>query len=342
MAGGSDIRDLKLRLQSRALSLFRVLAPGGTAARGYYKALNPTRADKHIGSFWMRTGDPIGAWRDEATGDQGDIIDLIAYCNGLDRGAALRWAGEWLGGRQEPMANARRAAEESEAAAPSDSEALRKRALAWWLGCEAELAGTPVATYLAGRGVPLGLFERMLRALRYAPEIMHRPTGTLWPAMMAAMTGPDGQLMAVHRTFLSLDGLGKADVSPNKMIWPRFKGAAVRLWRGYSGLPERRAIERGVGDTLALTEGIEDGLSIAMARPDWRVWAAGTLGNLAEVQLPACARAVVLCVDNDVGNPLAVKLAERATAALSCQGVRVRVAHAGAGKDFNERLQGTP
>ena len=59
-------------------------------------ALNPTRTDRHLGSFRinMRTG----RWADFATGDKGgDVISLAAYLHGLTQGEAARRLAAKLG-----------------------------------------------------------------------------------------------------------------------------------------------------------------------------------------------------------------------------------------------------
>lgn len=52
--------------------------PGGRYRGHEYFSLNPTRADKHLGSFSVNTHS--GAWADHATGDAGgDLVALYAY-----------------------------------------------------------------------------------------------------------------------------------------------------------------------------------------------------------------------------------------------------------------------
>ena len=63
-------------------ALLERLLPGGRREGREYVALNPTRHDRHLGSFRinMRTG----RWADFATGDRGgDIVSLAAYLSHL-------------------------------------------------------------------------------------------------------------------------------------------------------------------------------------------------------------------------------------------------------------------
>jgi hypothetical protein len=160
--------------------------------------------------------------------------------------------------------------------------------------------------------------------------------------MVAAMVGSDNQFVAIHRTFLAPDGSGKAPVTPTRKFWPRFggTGAAVHLWRGETGLAAPEAAKRGLWDRLAIVEGIEDGLSVVVACPDYRVWCAGTLGNIASLRLPECCGEVVVCADNDWGKPDAQAALQRGLAALARQGRRmIKLARSPVGKDMNDALR---
>ena len=59
---------------------------------------NPTRDDRSAGSFYVWiNGAAAGGFRDDASGDKGDCIDLIAYVSGFDKLAAKQWGEQWLG-----------------------------------------------------------------------------------------------------------------------------------------------------------------------------------------------------------------------------------------------------
>src|SRR5579864_6331573 len=84
------------------------------------------------------------------------------------------------------------------------------------------------------------------------------------------------------------------------MVLGGYAGGAIRLWRGASGKPLREA---PAGETIDLTEGIEDGLSVAVAAPECRVLAAISLSNMANLAapgaLPPAIAAVRLWQQND-------------------------------------------
>jgi hypothetical protein len=72
------------------------LLPRGKAAGSEIVALNPRRADRHLGSFKVNRYN--GRWCDFATGDKGgDPISLVAYLTNLSQGEAARLLAQMLG-----------------------------------------------------------------------------------------------------------------------------------------------------------------------------------------------------------------------------------------------------
>jgi hypothetical protein len=75
--------------------LARIL-PGGKRLGTEYLALNPRRADRHLGSF--KVNRQTGRWADFATGDRGgDPVSLVAYLTGVSQGEAARLLAQMLG-----------------------------------------------------------------------------------------------------------------------------------------------------------------------------------------------------------------------------------------------------
>lgn len=348
MSGGR-LQEIKALAQAHIGDIAREFVPDGRRSGAYWIGRNPTRNDEHAGSFWIRLHGPPGVWRDEATGDTGDVLELIRYCAQLpDIPAALRWCEDFLRlGSMTAADRERRARQTRERVAREDAAQTaaaaenRDRARAVYLASRRRpLLGSPADVYLKTRGIDLSRLERVPGSLGWLPDGRHSESQTEWPVMVAAFVGDDNQVAAVHRTFLERDGSGKAPVAPQRKIWPSPAGSAVRLWRGETMLSQDAAAKQGIRETLLICEGIEDGLSLALACPEHRIWCAGTLGNMTTLTLPECIDSVVLCADNDWGKPQAAQLFGRAVRHFSQQGRRVAVARSHVGKDVNDALRG--
>lgn len=351
---------VRAELQSRILSLLPALGINDHARAGIVTPLNPTRADRKAGSFVIWTqGDAIGAWQDYATGEKGDVFDLIVYLGRLSRWIdAYWWALEFLGwGRgevrsadaarldRERIERDRRAAEARQKA---DDERVATKAKGFWLSAAPEIRGTPVWTYLTqARGLPLERLKNPPGAIRYAPTLEHldRESGELteWPGMVSAMSHwQGGDIRAVHRTYLAPDGLGKAPVDMAKKMLGLARGCAIRVSKGAGDLTPEKAAKDGKLSPLIITEGIEDAITAAISRPQDRVWAAGSLSLLGTLGWPPCANAVVLVADNDWDKPQAVAAFERVLAHWQSMaaGRALKVVRAAAGKDLNDWARG--
>ena len=176
--------------------------------------------------------------------------------------------------------------------------------------------GTLVERYLLGRGLPVA------DALRFHPGLKH-PSGGIWPVMVALVTrGHDGKPLAIHRTYLARDGIGKAPVAPQKMMLGPCRGGAVRL-----GQPD---------DVLMVGEGIETCLA-AMLASGHPAWAALSTSGLRGLDLPKDVRDVIVLADGDEPGERA---AREAGLRWTREGRHVRIARSPRGMDFNDILIG--
>jgi putative DNA primase/helicase len=144
-------------------------------------------------------------------------------------------------------------------------------------------------------------------ALRFRQDTPHPEQRGRLPAMLAAISDPAGNLIAVHRTFLCRDGLAKADVEPQKATLGHYWGGAVRLDQA--------------GFEIVVGEGIETSgaAGLLMGLP---AWSAVSAGNLARgLMLPAIVRRVVIAVDRD---PSGEQAARAAGSRWAAEGRRVR------------------
>jgi len=220
-----------------------------------------------------------GVWRDFASDDGGsDPVSLYAAINGFQQGEAKDRLAEDLG-----MA--------------IDGRICKHRfALDIWKATQ-DPDRTEVGTYLRQvRRIRLPIPP----TLRFHANIKHYHTGLFFPAMVAGVQSSNGEVIAVHRTYLQSDGHGKALVSNPKMALGSLAYGAVRL------APPERA--------LGLAEGIETGLS-AQQLFEIPVWAVLSCGRFATLAIPAEVIEVQIFADNgDAGRAAARKAAEHWTA----------------------------
>ena len=202
---------------------------------------------------------------------------------------------------------------------PKDATRIRDYALKLWQerqnGCEGL-----VPIYLASRGL-VGIVPA---SIGFLPDHLHKPSGTRWPCMIAAVTDCIGRVQAVHRTYLARDGKGKAPVTPQKMTLAQVGGFSCHL--------------AAAGEQLAISEGIETGLSVHLATgcPTWAALSAGGMRQLILPPLPL-AREVIIAADND---PVGMNAAHDTALRWAQEGRCVRIAAPPDGMDFNDVLQG--
>jgi hypothetical protein len=74
---------------------------------------------------------------------------------------------------------------------------------------------------------------------------------------------------------------------------------------------------------LGLSEGVEDGLSVALAQPAWRVAAAVSLSAMLSIAVPKQIDTIVLITQNDAPGSAAALLLPRVRARFRAEGKRV-------------------
>ncbi len=144
----------------------------------------------------------------------------------------------------------------------------------------------PAKCYLKNRAIEVaGPMLRCHPALAYFDE--NRERVGEFPAMLAQLLDPNGELVALHRTYLTADGL-KAPVAKPKKLMKRtdavLTGAAIRLYAATG--------------CIGVTEGIENALAVHAAT-GMQVWAATSWPLLAGLALPSIVRSVVVWADRD-------------------------------------------
>ena len=265
----------------------------------------------------LRPPGPPGKWADAATGEHGDLLDLIGHRIGA--------------GSLGPVLDEARAFLALPAPEPGDPEAARAHPPASWDGAAAArrlwrscrpLGATHADAYLRARGLDASRFP----ALRFHPALAYRDDAgrrRRFPALVAAVSGPDGALEGVQRTWLHPDRPAKAPTAPPRKALGRVHGRAVR----FTAPP-------AAGATLLVGEGIETVLSLVAAVPALPAAAALSAGSLAAFAPPPGAARLLIAADRDpAGRRAAATLEARALA----QGLAATVLTPEHG-DFNDDL----
>lgn len=224
---------------------------------------------------------PAGKWTDAASGEHGDLLDVIREVLGLVNFADVaEEARRFLSlpnpePELPPLRNA-------STGAPSGSAEAARRLFAM----ARPIGGTLVETYLHHRGIT-ALHD--MASLRFHPRCYYRPsehgpTG-VWPAMIAAVTDRSGLLTGVHRTWLAPDGSSKAPIDTPRKAMGDLLGHGVRF--------------DTVGEVMAAGEGIETILSLRQVLPGMAMISALSAAHLAAILFPDVLRRLYIVHDND-------------------------------------------
>lgn len=326
---GPDIATVAFMLAERAEAFCRDHLRGGVKVGGRWIAGDVHGAAGQSLSV-MLIGSKAGRWKDFSADIQGDLIDLLCHNQNLSKGEAFRRAKQWLGysddthRQSDQRHHEERARKKAAALTDKQAQEEREKELGvnrMWRDTK-QADNTVVEAYLRGRGITLA----PPAAIRLAPLLVHKPSDRELPCMVAAMFAPrmeDGQdkatmrIVALHRTWLVVDELvqregerfilhhhvlalgrdakvsrykwydGHSSHDKGKMVWGSTRGAYIPLTAG----PTR--------SVLAISEGIENGLSVAQVNPAWSVWAAYSASNYGGLIIPPSVKRLVLCQDGD-------------------------------------------
>lgn len=237
-----------------------------------------------------------GKWTDAATGEHGDLLDVIrqsAQC--ADFAEALHEARSFLSLPKDDPSIERRRSGTPTVSRPIDSA----RRL---FHMSQPIAGSLVERYLRHRGLA-GLGN--LYSLRFHPRCYYRPDKSsaveAWPAMIAVVTDVDGKITGAHRTWLDPSGRDKAPIANPRRAMGDICGNGVRFGASL--------------DVMAAGEGIETVLSARSLLPSMPMIAALSAAHLAALMFPPTLRALYVLRDNDpAGRKATAQLTERAIA----------------------------
>ncbi len=281
----SPATDLSQKLSREAEAVCRQYLSNGRKHGNYWVVGDVDNSPGR--SLYVRLTGPTrgkgaaGKWTDAATGEHGDLLDLIAANLNLSTlRDTLDEARRFLSlPRPEPPAPQRQ-----EPAPQGSPEAARRL---WAMG--QQITGTLVERYLSARGLK---DLRSVSALRFHPNCYYwredadaNDPPDAWPALLAKVTDTAGTLTGVHRTWLDPQTAEKAPLDPNRKAMGNLLGHAVRI-----GSPT---------DTLAVGEGLETMLSLRLALAGLPIAAALSGIHLAAFDPPTDLRRLYVAIDND-------------------------------------------
>ncbi len=295
----SPARDIARLLGENAEAVCRHYLSNGRREGHYWMVGDIHNAPGRSLYVRLASGDgqrAAGKWTDAATGDHGDLLDIIAASGGHAGFAeTLAEARRFL---SMPQAGTAKRHPRPRRARPGSVEAAERL----WAASK-PIGGTPVRAYLAERALRRG---GDLPALRFHSHCFYRRSDEdpetvrpAFPAMIAAVTDLDGSLKGVHRTWLDVENWTKAPVACPRRAMGHLLGSGVRF--GLSG------------DIMAFGEGIETMLSLYEVAPRLPLVAGLSAAHLAALQFPASLRRLYVARDADpAGRSALVTLTERA------------------------------
>ena len=248
MAG--DASELARRLSCEAEAVCRHYLSNGRRAGRYWLVGDVYNTPGR--SLFVRLHEspkgPAGKWTDAATGEHGDLLDIIRESLALrDFREVAEEARRFL---KLPRSEEQSLPRPVRPVAPAGSQEAARRLFA----ISNPIEGTLAEAYLQRRGISC---INHGGSLRFHPRCYYRPdehsSTETWPAMIACVTDLDGRITGVHRTWLDPHGfdrvrLGKAPIDTPRRAMGDLLGNAVRF-----GV---------VDDALAAGEGIETMLSL--------------------------------------------------------------------------------
>ena len=256
-----------------------------------------------------------GKWTDAATGEHGDLLDLIAHAQGSTTLAdTLEEGRRFLSLPQlepyEPIAPAPQGSPEAARRLFSMSEPIR---------------GTVAEAHLRTRGIA---DLRDCTSLRFHPRCYYRSDDAdpvdaardVWPALIAAATDATGAITGVHRTWLDSSGKTKAPVSTPRRSMGLINGQGVRIGKASS--------------IVAVGEGLETMLSLRVVLPSLPIVAAGSANHLDALLLTEGLHRLYVAEDDDPAGRRATASVMTRAEAVGIEAMRLTPALG----DFNDDL----
>ncbi|KJS43148.1 MAG: hypothetical protein VR71_11880 [Roseovarius sp. BRH_c41] len=323
MTARRSIAGLSADLADCAESFCHQYFPEGCKQGNYWQVgdTSGTKGQSLAIRLQAEGGRKAGSWTDYATGEYGDLIDLLHERLGsLTLKETLREARSFLGEASYPAGpRETQRAERPDAASAKRSAQARKL-----FAAGKPVLSTLAATYLQGRGI-----TRLGPALRYHPRVFLRRDDydadlpRRVPALLAKITDNRGQITGCARFYLDPSTGSLTSIESPKRILGQLHGHAIRFWSGKTR------------SDLIVGEGLENTLSVGTALPDFDLASCLTATHLGLFNPPRGIRWVWIARDNDeAGRNASVRLRNQLESlGIACRDLVPSM------EDFNDDLQ---
>ena len=322
MTGRVSVAEISADLGARAESFCRAYFPEGHRQGNYWQVGDTCGAAGRSLVIRLHAGDgrKAGGWTDYATGEFGDLIDLLhAKLGSRSLHETLLEAQHFLGNAPLPVQQVSKKVSRDAGAANAKRVASARRLFA----AGRPVFGTAAAAYLHRRGI-----ARFVPALRFHPRVYLRGDdidsnqSCHSPALLAKITDNQGNITGCARTYLDPATGRIADLRNPKRILGQLHGNAVRFWSGSKPAD------------LIVGEGLENTLSVGTALPEFNLASCLTATHHGLFIPPSGIKRIWIARDNDAAGERA---AQTLASKLGSSGIECRCLVPQFG-DFNEDL----
>lgn len=290
-----SVAEISADLGGRAECFCRAYFPEGHRQGSYWQVGDTSGAAGRslVVRLHAQDGRKAGGWTDYATGEFGDLIDLLhAKLGSRSLRETLHEAQQFLGTAPLPVQQVSKTVSRDAGAANAKRIASARRLFA----AGKPVLGTTAATYLRRRSI-----ARFGPALRFHPRVYLRgddiDSNHPWhsPALLAKITDNQGNITGCARTYLDPTTGGIADTRNPKRITGQLHGNAVRFWSGSDPAD------------LIVGEGLENTLSVGTALPEFNLASCLTATHLGLFIPPSGIKRIWIARDNDVAGERAAQ-----------------------------------
>ena len=279
--------DISAALAANAEAVCRHYLPHGQRQGRYWIAGDVHGSRGHSLFVRLRRPGQPGKWNDAATGEHGDLLDIIRHqSRATDTRELLTEARTFLA--------IPAPAPDSGASKPESNYTDAARRL--WRLCQ-PIAGTHAEAYLQARGIQSCRHP----SLRFHPSLYYRhgTITTTYPGLVASVTDRNGQISGVARTYLDPARPAKARLPIPKKALGDIIGNTVTFTSPHAN------------PCLVVGEGIETVLSILAAYPAAAGAATLSAAGLGSFTPPPGRRIAIARDRGEAGIHAAMRLAER-------------------------------